>query len=65
MGIIFEACSFAFATQAWAVSQYELDSDAQYIYWELNLDSGLNVAAGAALFVSTVVADGFLVCIFP
>ena len=64
MALVFEICSFAFATQAWDASEDEANSHAQYTYWEMNLDAGLNVAAGAAFFVSTVVTDGFLVRIF-
>ena len=64
MALIFEACSFAFATQALDVSEDEANSHAQYTYWEMNLDASLNVAAAAVFLVSTVVTDGFLVRIF-
>lgn len=65
MALVFEVCSFAFATQAWDASEDGANSHAQYTYWEMNLDVGLNVAAGAAFFVSTVITDGFLVCNYP
>lgn len=60
--LVFDVCSFVFSARALDAGE---DTRSQHTYWEMHLDAGLNVAAGAAFFVSTVVTDGFLVSTSP
>lgn len=59
--LIYEICSIVFTNQAWEAGQEGINSRTPFRYFWNNSNPDLTLASAAALLVSTVIADGFLV----